>query len=51
MMDTDTNMMVGVFTIAKWELLRSRLDLSTRSLIAGRFRRCYSGDRVVCITE
>ncbi|RZN36352.1 MAG: ABC transporter permease [Methanosarcinales archaeon] len=26
--------MVGVFTIAKWELLRSRLDLSTRSLIA-----------------
>lgn len=34
MMDTDINMMVGVFTIAKWELLRSRLDLSTRSLIA-----------------
>ncbi len=33
-MDTDINMMVGVFTIAKWELLRSRLDLSTRSLIA-----------------
>ena len=34
MMDTDINMMVGVFTIAKWELLRSRLDLSTRSLLA-----------------
>ena len=33
-MDTDINMMVGVFTIAKWELLRSRLDLSTRSMIA-----------------
>ena len=33
-MDTDINMMVGVFTIAKWELLRSRLDLSTRSVIA-----------------
>lgn len=33
-MDTDINIMVGVFTIAKWELLRSRLDLSTRSLIA-----------------
>ncbi len=33
-MDTDINMMVGVFTIAKWELLRSKLDLSTRSLIA-----------------
>ncbi len=31
-------MMVGVFTIAKWELLRSRLDLSTRSLLtAGGF--------------
>ncbi len=37
-MDTDINMMVGVFTIAKWELLRSRLDLSTRSLLtAGGF--------------
>lgn len=32
-MDTDINMMVGVFTIAKWELLRSRRDMNTRSIL------------------
>ena len=33
-MGADIKMMVGALTIAKWELLRSRLDLNARSLLA-----------------